>query len=53
MDKKVVMFGMVAGSLIGGYLPTLFGVGAFSYISVLCGGLGGIIGIWLSWKLIK
>ncbi|MDD4902680.1 MAG: hypothetical protein PHE24_06115 [Patescibacteria group bacterium] len=53
MDKKVVMIGMVIGSVIGGYLPTLFGAGAFSYASVLCGFLGGVIGIWLSYRLIR
>jgi hypothetical protein len=53
MDKKIVMLGMVFGSALGGWLPTLFGVGAFSFTSVLCGGLGGIIGIWLSYKLVR
>lgn len=53
MDKKVVMLGMVFGSLIGGWLPTLFGVGAFSLTSVLTGALGGVIGIWLTFRLIR
>jgi hypothetical protein len=53
MDKKVVMLGMVFGSVAGGYLPTFFGVGAFSFTSVFCGFLGGIVGIWFSYKLIR
>ena len=47
------MLGMVFGSLIGGYLPTFFGVSAFSMISVLGGFLGGVIGIWLFYKFIN
>jgi hypothetical protein len=42
MDKKIVMIGMVAGSWIGGWLPTLFGISA-----------GGIIGIWICYKMIS
>jgi len=53
MDKKVVMLGMVFGSFIGGWLPTLFGVSAFSFISVLTGALGGIIGIWITFRMIR
>ncbi len=51
MDKKIIYIGMVIGSVVGGYLPTIFGIGAFSITSVFCGGLGGIIGIWLAWKI--
>lgn len=53
MDKKVVMLGMVFGSIIGGYLPTLFGASAFSFSSVLFASIGGIFGIWLSFKLLN
>jgi outer membrane lipoprotein SlyB len=53
MDKKVVMIGMVIGSTIGGWLPTLFGVGVFSMISVLGGFAGGVLGIWLSYKFLN
>jgi len=53
MDKKVVMLGMIFGSTIGGYLPTIFGVGAFSMASIICGGAGGILGIWLSFKILN
>jgi len=53
MDKKIVMLGMVFGSFIGGWLPTFFGVSAFSFISILAGGLGGIIGIWITFRMIR
>ena len=51
MDKRVIMLGMVFGSTLGGYLPTLFGIDAFSMTSVLCGALGGILGIWFAFKI--
>ncbi len=53
MDKKVVMIGMFFGSAIGGWIPTLWGAGAFSFSSIICAGVGGVLGIWLSFKLIN
>jgi hypothetical protein len=53
MDKKVIMLGMVFGSFIGGWLPTIFGVGAFSLISVLTGFLGGALGIWITFRMVR
>ncbi|NCN25591.1 hypothetical protein GW935_02950 [Candidatus Falkowbacteria bacterium] len=51
MDKKVIYLGMFIGSLVGGYLPMLFGVSAFSMWSVMSGAVGGIFGIWLAYKI--
>ena len=45
------MTGMIVGSIIGGYLPVLFGLSALSYTTILTSGLGGLIGIWLGYKL--
>jgi len=42
---------MFLGSIIGGYLTTLFGVNLFSYTSVLFSGIGGVIGLWVGYKL--
>ncbi|HTX86972.1 MAG TPA: hypothetical protein VMC41_02825 [Candidatus Nanoarchaeia archaeon] len=53
MNKQIIMIGMVIGSIAGGYLPVLWGAGVFSITSVLCGGLGGIIGIWAAYRLTK
>jgi len=47
------MLGMVFGSAIGGYVPVLFGAGAFSFISILGGGAGGILGIWLTYRMLQ
>lgn len=53
MDKKVVLLGMIFGSTIGGYIPTIFGASVFSLTSILTGALGGILGIWLSYRLLN
>ena len=42
--KTLVFLGMTIGSVIGGYIPTLWGAGIFSYSSVLFSGLGAILG---------
>jgi hypothetical protein len=53
MDKKTIMLGMVFGSTLGGWLPTLWGAGIFSFSSVLGGCVGGALGIWLAFKLLN
>lgn len=51
MSKKFfVTLGMIIGSTIGGYVPLLFGIGMFSYTSVLTSALGAILGIWIGLK---
>jgi hypothetical protein len=39
------------GSFVGGYGVVLFGVDPFSFWSIITGAIGGIIGIWVGWKL--
>jgi hypothetical protein len=47
--KKLIMLGMVAGSIAGGYLPTLLGLDGLM-VSLLGSSVGGIIGIWIGYK---
>jgi hypothetical protein len=49
--KKMIMLGMVIGSFVGAYVPTLFGVDEFSMISILTGISGGMLGIWIAYGL--
>lgn len=52
MGKKTLVFlAMTVGSIIGGYIPTLFGASFISLTSVLFSGIGGIFGIWIGYKL--
>jgi len=50
-DKTMVMLGMIIGSFIGGYIPMLFGISAFSFTSVLTSGIGGLAGVIIAYKL--
>ena len=45
------MIGMVVGTIIGSYIPTLFGKLMFSYTSVFSSTIFGIIGIYIAFKL--
>lgn len=47
--KKLIMIGMIAGSIVGGYLPALFGLDEFM-VSLLGSFIGGIIGVWIGYK---
>jgi len=43
---------LTIGGMIGGYLPVvLFQVSGFSWLSLVCGFVGCIVGLWLGWKL--
>jgi uncharacterized membrane protein YeaQ/YmgE (transglycosylase-associated protein family) len=49
--KRLIMIGMIIGSTVGGWLPTLWGASGFSLSSVLGSVVGGLAGIWLGYKL--
>jgi uncharacterized membrane protein YeaQ/YmgE (transglycosylase-associated protein family) len=52
MEKLTIYTGLTIGGIIGGYLPVvLFHVSAFSWLSLICGFVGCIVGVWLGWKL--
>lgn len=50
-SKTIIMTGMTVGSIIGGYIPVLFGAGSFSFTSLIASGIGGLAGIWLAYKI--
>jgi len=49
-SKTVYYFAAFVGSIIGSYIPTLWGAGYFSFSSVFFGGVGGVLGIILVYK---
>lgn len=51
MQKFLINFGMIVGSLIGGYIPALWGAGMFSISGILLSVLGGVLGVWLGYRL--
>lgn len=50
-SKPLIWIGLFVGSTLGGFVPELWGVSAFSFTSVLFSALGGFIGVWLGWKI--
>jgi hypothetical protein len=49
--KTFVIFGMLIGSYAGSFVPLLWGESALSMSSLLFSGIGGILGIWFSYKI--
>ncbi len=50
VSKKVITLGMVVGSLVGGFLPSLFGFNGM-FTSLLTSSIGAVIGIILAYKI--
>jgi hypothetical protein len=53
MDKKVFYIAGAIGTLVGGYVPMLFGADGLSLWSILGGGVGGILTIMTVYKIGK
>jgi hypothetical protein len=51
VQKFLINFGMVAGTLIGNCIPALWGAGMFSISGILLSMLGGVLGIWLGYRI--
>jgi uncharacterized membrane protein YeaQ/YmgE (transglycosylase-associated protein family) len=52
MDKRVIWLGMFVGSLVGAYVPNLWGDDSlFSLTSVFTSAIGAFIGVWLGFRL--
>lgn len=50
-SKRTIMIGMILGSTLGGWLPSLWGAGAFSLTSILLATVGGLLGIWIGYRI--
>jgi hypothetical protein len=51
MSKKAIWFGMFVGSTIGGSVPMLWHAGMFSFSAIILSTVGGIAGIWATYRL--
>jgi uncharacterized membrane protein YeaQ/YmgE (transglycosylase-associated protein family) len=49
--KTNVSIGVIVGSIIGGYVPSLWGAGMFSYWGLFTSTVGGLLGVYLGYKL--
>ncbi len=50
-SKKLIWGGMIIGSVIGGYIPVMWGGSEISFSSVILTAVGGFLGIWVGFKL--
>lgn len=50
-SKRLIMLLMFVGSIVGGYVPLIWGGSTFSFSSVLLAGVGGFTGIYAGYKL--
>ena len=51
--KKIIWFGAIVGSVLGGCVPGIWHASAFSLSGLLFSTLGGLAGIWLAWRLTR
>ncbi len=49
--KTLIWIGLFIGSTVGSYIPEFWGAGIFSVSSVLGGMIGGIVGVWLGFRM--
>jgi len=49
--KAGMSLAVIVGSTIGSYIPLLWGASFLSYTSVLFGGIGGLLGIYIAYKI--
>ena len=52
-QRKMIMLGMVVGSVAGGYLPSLLGFEVSLLASLLYSTIGAMLGICLAYKLTR
>ncbi len=44
---------MIVGSTVGGFIPLIWGGGAFSFAGFITSGIGAVAGIYYGYKLSK
>ena len=49
--KVLVWIGIFVGSTVGGWVPTLWGAEILSFSSIFGSVIGGLLGIWITYKI--
>jgi len=52
-QKFAVMTGMIIGSIVGGYVPVLWGADFLSYWGIVTSTIGALLGIYVGYKLLQ
>ncbi len=53
MTKLLIGVGSFGGTIVGSYIPTLWGGDSFSLVGILFTIIGGVVGILLGYQLAK
>ena len=51
MGRSVIGLCLIAGSIVGGYIPTLWGASSFGVTSLLFSAVGGIAGVFVGARI--
>lgn len=51
MDRRIVWLFVGVGTVVGGFVPMLWGGSSLGFASLVFGTLGGAAGLWLALKL--
>ncbi len=51
--RKLIWFGAIAGSTLGGCVPTLWHGSAFSLGGLVLATIGGLAGIWAAYRFTR
>ena len=52
-SKSIIFILMTVGSIVGGFIPALWGSGSFSISSLFFGSLGAIAGIYVGYRMTR
>jgi hypothetical protein len=50
--KSLIWIGMIIGTTVGSFVPALWGEGGFTMSSIFFSTVGGVVGIWVGYRLI-
>ena len=50
-SRQLIWIGLFVGSTIGGFIPDLWGAGLFSLSSIFLSAAGGLLGIYVGYRL--
>jgi hypothetical protein len=51
--NKMIWIGAMVGSTLGGCVPSLWHASMFSMWGLVLSTVGGLLGIWLGWKMTR
>jgi glycopeptide antibiotics resistance protein len=50
-NKRLIWLLAILGGVIGSYIPALWGVSGFTFTTLFFNTLGGLLGIWIAYRI--